>query len=377
MATLKKRRGLWYARVRWYNQNGMSKDKQFPLRTGSKVTALERLSAVTKVESDIKDGIAFSFPWLNDDGLIKVVRKSLSDVISDFISFKKLQGLANSSIMRLKHTLTNFAGFVGVSFPVGSVTINHISGKNGYVEYCFNKKRPMTKASVNLELRNLKTFFKWCVENDYLTKMPKIVMVKVSKAKPNYLTEKEICSILEFDDLSPRWKRIFCFYVGTGMRRAEPFFGHMEGSWLVIPEEHTKARKEKEVYLSSDLVKIWEEMMEMRSEWESRGYKLYNLLNKITKKFKWVIREVGIDDKHHLHNTRHTFAVRRYLQTGDLYGVKNELGHSSVTVTEIYAEFKPSRLESDFPTLARNTIKRNKSQKWDTFLRDTNVPLLS
>jgi len=377
MATLKKRRGLWYARVRWYNQNGMSKDKQVPLRTDSKVTALERLSAVTKVESDIKDGIAFSFPWLNDDGLIKVVRKSLSDVISDFMSFKKLQGLANSSILRLNHTLTNFAGFMGVSFPVGSVTINHISGKNGYVGYCFNKKKPMTKASVNLELRNLKTFFKWCVENDYLTKMPKIVMVKVSKAKPNYLTEKEICSILEFDDLSPRWKRIFCFYVGTGMRRAEPFFGHMEGSWLVIPEEHTKAKKEKEVYLSSDLVKIWEEMMEMRSEWESRGYKLYNLLNKITKKFKWVIREVGIDDKHHLHNTRHTFAVRRYLQTGDLYGVKNELGHSSVTVTEIYAEFKPSRLESDFPTLARNTIKRNKSQKWDTFLRDTNVPLLS
>tara|TARA_B100001964_G_scaffold169831_1_gene186805 strand:- start:52 stop:537 length:486 start_codon:yes stop_codon:yes gene_type:complete len=161
------------------------------------------------------------------------------------------------------------------------------------------------------------------------------------------------------------------------MRRTEPFFGHMEGSWLVIPEEHTKAKKEKEVYLSPDLIKIWEEMMEMRSEWESRGYKLYNLLNKITKKFKWVIREVGIDDKHHLHNTRHTFAVRRYLQTGDLYGVKNELGHSSVTVTEIYAEFKPSRLESDFPTLARNTIKRNKSQKWDTFLRDTNVPLLS
>ena len=101
MATLKKRRGLWYARVRWYNQNGMSKDKQVPLRTDSKVTALERLSAVTKVESDIKDGIAFSFPWLNDDGLVKVVRKSLSDVISDFMSFKKLQGLANSSILRL------------------------------------------------------------------------------------------------------------------------------------------------------------------------------------------------------------------------------------------------------------------------------------
>jgi len=136
---------------------------------------------------------------------------------------------------------------MGISFPITSVTSKHINGKNSYVEYCFNKKKPMTKASVNLELRNLKTFLKWCVENEHLDKMPKIVMVKVSKAKPNYLNEEEICSILELETLSPKWKRIFCFYMATGMRRAEPFFGRLTGSWLIIPEEHTKGKKEKEI----------------------------------------------------------------------------------------------------------------------------------
>ncbi len=377
MATLKNRRNMWYARVRWYDNNNIRHEKQIPLRTKSKVTARERLAVVNKVESDIKDGMSFSFPWLNDEGTVKVVRKSIGDVIADFIMFKQLQGLANSSINRVMHTLTNFAGFMGISFPITSVTSKHINGKNSYVEYCFNKKKPMTKASVNLELRNLKTFLKWCVENEHLNKMPKIVMVKVSKAKPNYLNEEEICSILELETLFPKWKRIFCFYMATGMRRAEPFFGHMEGSWLVIPEKHTKAKKEKEVYLTPDLVQIWKEMMEMKSDWKNRGYKLYNLLNKITKKFKWAIREAGIDDKHHLHNTRHTFAVRRYLQTGNIYGVKNELGHSSVAVTEIYAEFKQSRLESDFPTLKEHLSKSRKFAKEDTLLEDTNIPLLS
>ena len=113
------------------------------------------------------------------------------------------------------------------------------------------------------------------------------------------------------------------------------------------------------------------------NEFESRGYKLYNLFGKITKKFKWAIREAGIDDKHHLHNTRHTFAVRRYLQTGNIYGVKNELGHSSVMVTEKYAEFKQSRLESDFPSLANSIRKSRKSTLMDTNLMDTNTPLLS
>ena len=376
MATLKKRRGVWYARIQWW-VNGQRKEKQVPLRTKSKATAEERLASVNKDESDIKDKMSFSFPWLNDEGTIKVVRKSIGDVIADFISFKQLQGLEESSIIRIMCTLTNFAAFMGISFSITSIKSKHINGKNGYVDYCFNKKKPMKKASVNLELRNIKTFLKWCVDFDYITKMPKIVMVKVSKAKPNYLTEKEICSILKLDDLSPKWKRIFCFYLATGMRRAEPFFGHMEGSWLVIPEEHTKGKKEKEICLTSDMVKVWKEMMEMKSDWKSRKYKIYNLFGKITKKFKWSIRKANIDDKHHLHNTRHTFAVRRYLQTGNIYGVKNELGHSSVAVTEIYAEFKQSRLESDFPTLKEHLSKSRKFAKEDTLLEDTDMPLLT
>ena len=368
---------MWYARVRWYDNNNIRHEKQIPLRTKSKVTARERLAVVNKVESDIKDGMSFSFPWLNDEGTVKVVRKSIGDVIADFIMFKQLQGLANSSINRVMHTLTNFAGFMGISFPITSVTSKHINGKNSYVEYCFNKKKPMTKASVNLELRNLKTFLKWCVENEHLDKMPKIVMVKVSKAKPNYLNEEEICSILELETLSPKWKRIFCFYMATGMRRAEPFFGRLTGSWLVIPEEHTKGKKEKEIHLTPDMIEVWKKMMEMKSDWKTRGYKLYNLFGKITKKFKWTIREAGIDDKHHLHNTRHTFAVRKYLETNDIYSVKSELGHSSVTVTEMYTEFKQSRLKSDFPSLNKKVSKNRQIVKGDTVLGDTNTPLLS
>ena len=52
MATLKKRRNVWYARVRWYDNNNIRHEKQVPLRTMSKVTARKRLSMVDKEESD-------------------------------------------------------------------------------------------------------------------------------------------------------------------------------------------------------------------------------------------------------------------------------------------------------------------------------------
>ena len=81
-------------------------------------------------------------------------------------------------------------------------------------------------------------------------------------------------------------------------------------------------------------------------------YKLDSWIGNLSKTFLKAMREVdGQDTKYHLHCLRHTFAVRRYLQTRDIYLVKNELGHESVTTTEIYAKFSLRRLENDFPSL--------------------------
>ena len=67
---------------------------------------------------------------------------------------------------------------------------------------------------------------------------------------------------------------------------------------------------------------------------------------------------IGGKTKFHFHCLRHTFAVRRYLQTRDIYQVKQEMGHSSVTTTEIYAKFSLRRLEMDFPSLVKSNNSR-------------------
>ena len=84
MATLKKRRGNWYARIQWRDENGSMKEKQVPLKTQSKVTARERLSEVMKVQSDIRDGLSFAFPWMNDDCRTKVLVFTVGDAIDVF-----------------------------------------------------------------------------------------------------------------------------------------------------------------------------------------------------------------------------------------------------------------------------------------------------
>ena len=74
--------------------------------------------------------------------------------------------------------------------------------------------------------------------------------------------------------------------------------------------------------------------------------------------FKKALIDIGADSSKHLHSIRHTFAVRRYLQTRDIYQVKQEMGHSSVTTTEIYAKFSLRRLEMDFPSLVKSNNSR-------------------
>ena len=89
---------------------------------------------------------------------------------------------------------------------------------------------------------------------------------------------------------------------------------------------------------------------------ESYGYKLDSWIGNLSKTFLKAMREVdGEDTKYHLHCLRHTFAVRRYLQTNNIYLVKMELGHASVTTTEKYAKFSLRRLEDDFPSLVKST----------------------
>ena len=47
----------------------------------------------------------------------------------------------------------------------------------------------------------------------------------------------------------------------------------------------------------------------------------------------------------------------------NIYQVKQEMGHSSVTTTEIYAKFSLRRLEMDFPSLVKSNNSREIREK--------------
>ena len=110
--------------------------------------------------------------------------------------------------------------------------------------------------------------------------------------------------------------------------------------------------------ITNELKDILISMHQLRDNYFNQGYKLDSLINRHTKVFKESLRKIGvIDDNISLKSLRHTFAVKRYLITRDIYQVKSELGHTKVSTTEIYANFKFERLGDDFPSIINKFIQ--------------------
>ena len=167
MATLKPRRGSWYARVLWY-ESGATKqtERQIPLRTSSKVTAHERIAEVNKVEDDIKQGMEFSFPWLSDSTTTKVQRYTILDAVEQWLNQRSSEGIRQSTIKRNRYSLKSLMSHIGTSMPLSKVSTSMI---DSYRNHCIHKE--MKPDGININLRAIKTFFNWCVKRELILKL--------------------------------------------------------------------------------------------------------------------------------------------------------------------------------------------------------------
>ena len=348
MATLKKRRGYWYARVLWYKNNqSRQTEKQVPLRTQSKVTARERLAEVNKVEDDIKSGMNFIFPWLGESPSTSVKRFTLNDAVELWLSNRKSSGIRSSTIKRNWYSMKSFMSIIGYKRPLTDINTSII---DRYIGVCIDKG--MTPDGININLRSTKTFLRWCCRRNLISKVPHIDMVPVPNKNPLYLPDHLFLQLMSLDWLDERYKTAFLFYYETGCRASEPFIGELDENWLLISGDKTKQRADKELRLNAECLRLIQQMRECMDNYTG---KLESWTQNLSKTFKKAIREIdGNDTKYHLHCLRHTFAVRRYLQTRDIYLVKQEMGHASVKTTEKYAKFSLRRLEKDFPSIVES-----------------------
>ena len=340
----------------WREEN---KRKHFTksLGTSSLTEARKYRDEILSRWDEILVGEDLDWYWESDSRRTTVKDKRLDEAIEQYLKHKKAENLAPNSIKRMGNSLKNLIDFLGTGFNYKSIKSSDLD------EFKTRIGRHRTPSGVNVDVRNIRTFLNWLFYTERINRQIPIKSVKETKRKPQYLTEDDIKSIFSLETVSQQMKRFWSFYLSTGLRRSAPFVGYMDGNWLVIPADapFNKSKVDIEVCLDSQLQKVWEEMMELKEEWLSRGRKFENLVGKITKEFKRAIRECGLNERHHLHNTRHTFAVREWLRTGNIYAVKEQLAHSTVAVTEQYMQHKRSKISADHPSFTKQVAEVPKS----------------
>ncbi len=64
----------------------------------------------------------------------------------------------------------------------------------------------------------------------------------------------------------------------------------------------------------------------------------------VTHRSKYYVRKANLDSKLHFHSLRHTFATWLVQEGVSIYAVQKLLGHSSISVTQVYSHLAASEL---------------------------------
>lgn len=322
MASLTKLRGKYYARV-YLRKEGRYKEKLIPLNTTDESIAKAELKNVKRQERKIKQGLMKS---------LELNRRSfpLKNIVIKYLDDCK-QRLGERTIEIYNLALRNLCEVLP-KYDIQDIKKSNLTKILDYL------RERVSITTTNIRLRAIKTFFLWAVENEYISKIPfRIRQIKQERELPKFITPQEMDSLYDviLKAGNMEFYSMVQVYEATGMRLNELFNSRLQGNYIHIT--HTKGKKERIVPIPPDLIDDYKIARETKHTYSW-----------ITHKFTEYRKLANISDDKTLHSLRHSFALKMLLQFGNIYIVKELLGHHSVSTTEIYLKFPFDYLKQVF-----------------------------
>lgn len=253
-----------------------------------------------------------------------------------------------------------------------NIPLNRIDPK--LVESFVNQTFSKSKFSARLYYKTLKAAFNKAVNWGYIVVNPfsKVTFPKIQKSNPAYISQIELEKILEHvrDELKPVYR--FTFF--TGLRLAEIVnlkwtnVNIKEGILQIGDESfQTKGKKIRTIPICSEAVQILSDrvpkIIKTKKHYvfsKTNGFPFVG--DYISRVFKQAVKDSGLNSGIHFHSLRHSFASHLVKRGVPLYHLKELLGHSSISVTEIYSHLDIESLKSavanKFSTNSEGTINR-------------------
>lgn len=306
----------------------------------------------------------------------------VTTAFDEFIEEKQSKNLSPATIRNYRQSVGFFLEFVkeeieeDADYTCGMVDVKQIFK---WSKDCLDSGN--THDTVNHYLRDLKVFFYWCMEESraYIPKPFKIELIKGQDSIPTTFTRDEQMILIERPARGAvsgeiRTWAIVNWCLATGNRASticNVRISDVSFSDGLITLSHTKNKNAQTIPLSSQLENVIKEYIRMlRSNAMPNDWLFPNVgENKLTTNalrlsFSRYVQQRGIENKTSIHSLRHTFAKEFILNNGNVFALKNILGHSSIAMTQRYVNLFGNDLKQRFDDYnPLDNLKKGASRK--------------
>ncbi len=221
--------------------------------------------------------------------------------------------------------------------------------------------------SINRKIASLKSFYKFLLRQGIIHQDPSLRLrtLKTARKNPEFVEESQLLKLLDqvpfqdhFQDL--RSKLILEMLYGTGMRLSEL----IELQWVSIDfkqllvKVHGKGNKERLIPIHHSLAHLIKRYELSKKPFfgekpvadalilTNQGLPAYPML--IYKTVKQYLSLVTTQAQKSPHTLRHSFATHLLNKGADLNAIKELLGHSSLSATQMYTHNSLEQIKSVF-----------------------------
>jgi len=207
-------------------------------------------------------------------------------------------------------------------------------------------------------MRTLKAAFNIAIEWKYILSNPfvKVKFKKGQKKKPVFISRDDLEKIL-IQAENKKMTNIFIFAFNIGCRLGEITQLRWQNidlrkNIIIIGDDlfTTKNEKQRIIPISKELLPI---LKALGKKSKKAQYYVFGKTNSfpfhndyVSRNFKKACRKAKVKEEIHFHTLRHSFASNLAIKGVPIIVIKELLGHSSITTTEIYSHTNIEALQS-------------------------------
>lgn len=283
-------------------------------------------------------------------------------MISAFIQHIEVElRRSQHTVKAYQKDLEQFAHYIETTYEQKSLLQTDFNQVRSYIVYLMETK--LDKRSINRKVATLRSFYNFLVQKGKISSNPmlKIKALKTDKKLPNYVEEKPMEMLLKEIPFDPdfagmRDKVVIELLYGTGIRLAELITLELNDVDLFDGKIKVfgKRKKERIVPITQHLQQVLQAYLNERKTIAiantlivtDKGEQTYPMfIQRIIKKYLTMVTSLKQRSPHVL---RHTYATHLLNNGAELMAVKELLGHTSLSATQLYVHNTVEKLKKAY-----------------------------